>query len=165
MGILYISGMEAKLRQKLITCLLDYFGENLVSAVFFGSRARGEAKTDSDYDIFLVAEDLPKRPFDRNRYIRKALFLKFDYRISIHAKTTEEFERGFPPLYLDLGLDGQVLYDTKNYLTNKLARIREIIDAAGLVRVERNGYHAWEWKKQPARGWSVTWEGFYDGSR
>ena len=50
MGIFYISGMEVKLKQKLIHCLLDYFGENLVSAVFFGSRARGEAKIASDYD-------------------------------------------------------------------------------------------------------------------
>lgn len=104
--------------------------------VFFGSRARGEAKIDSDYDIFLVAKELPKRPLERNRYIRKAVFLKFDSRISIHARTQQEFERGFPPLYLDLGLDGQVWYDTENYLTNKLARIRGIIDEAGLVRVK-----------------------------
>jgi predicted nucleotidyltransferase len=157
--------METKLKQKLINCLKEYFGDNLVAVVFFGSRARGEAQTTSDYDIFVVANDLPRRPFERHRYVKKAISLKFDQKICIHAKTKKEFESGFPPLYLDLGVDGQILYDTDNYMKEKLLRIQEIIKQAGLFRVKRNGYHVWEWKKQPGPHWSITWEGFYDRSR
>ncbi len=154
--------MEKKVKEKLINYFKDYFGDNLVSIVFFGSRARGEAQPTSDYDIFLIAKELPESPLERQSYVRKAISLKFDQRISIHAKTVKEFESGFPPLYLDLGVDGQILYDVDNYMKQKLNRIQEIIKEAGLYRVKRNGYHAWEWKKQPGPHWSITWEGFRD---
>lgn len=163
--IAYIISMEVEIRQKLIDCLRDYFGTNLVSVVSFGSRARGEAKAASDYDLFLVAGELPKRPLERNRFVRKSVFLKFDERISIHAKTKDEFENGFPPLYLDLGVDGQILYDTDNYMHTKLYRIQQIIAEAGLYRIKKSGYYVWEWKKQPDKGWSVTWGGYDDGPR
>lgn len=88
--------------------------------------------------------------------------LKFDQKISVYAKTKKECESGLPPLYLDLGVDGQILYDTNDYMREKLLRIQEIIQEAGLYRVRRNGYHTWEWKKQPGLEWSLTWEGFYD---
>lgn len=142
-----------------------YFKENLISVVFFGSRARGESRLASDYDIFLIAKELPKKILQRQSYVRKAISMKFEQRISIHAKTKEEFERGFPPAYLDLGMDGQILYDINDYMYEKLFRIREIIKEAGLYRVKRNGYHMWEWKNPPRRNWSVTWDGFYDGPR
>ncbi|MFQ5750638.1 MAG: nucleotidyltransferase domain-containing protein [bacterium] len=57
--------MESKLKQKLINCLRDYFEANLIAVVLFGSRARGEAKSVSDYDLFLVAHNLPKRFLER----------------------------------------------------------------------------------------------------
>ncbi|MFQ5823788.1 MAG: nucleotidyltransferase domain-containing protein [bacterium] len=154
--------MEKKLKQKLINYFKNYFGDNLISIVFFGSRVRAEARLTSDYDIFLFTKELPKRPLERQKFVRKAISLKFDQRISIHAKTKKEFESGFPPLYLDLGVDGQILYDSDNYIQKKLLRIQEIIKEAGLYRVKRNGYHAWEWKNQPGPYWSITWDGFYD---
>ena len=156
--------METKVRKNLIHYLCDYFGEALVSVVFFGSRARGEAKAASDYDIFLVAKNLPKRPFERHRFVRKAVAFKFDQKISIYAKTKKEFEGGFPPLYLDLGVDGQILYDIERYMQQRLHRVREIIKSAGLYRIKRNGYYLWQWENQPGRQWSITWEGFYDGT-
>ena len=156
--------MKQSFQARLVQCLREYFGDALIAVVLFGSRARGEAKGASDYDIFLLVRTLPERPLERQRFVRKAIFLKFEERISIHAKTPEEFERGFPPLYLDLAVDGQILYDTHGYMRTRLQRIRHIIQEAGLYRVKRNGYYIWEWKKQPGRGWSITWEGFRDGS-
>ena len=35
-------------------------GDNLVSVILFGSRARGEAQPDSDVDLLLVVQDLHK---------------------------------------------------------------------------------------------------------
>lgn len=157
--------MKPDFKKKLIQCLKERFGEDLIAVVLFGSHARGDARADSDYDIFIVVKGLPKRPLERNSYVRKAVAFKFDERISIHAKTPEEFEKGFPPLYLDLAVDGKILYDTKNYMQKKLQRIQEIIKEAGLYRVKRNGYYVWEWKTQPGPHWSITWEGFHDRSR
>ncbi|HEX9653074.1 MAG TPA: nucleotidyltransferase domain-containing protein [bacterium] len=156
--------MQTTLENQLATCLINYFGDNLISAVLFGSRARGDAQVGSDYDIFLVAKNLPKRILERQSYIRKAVALKFEYRISLYAKTKGEFEKGFPPLYLDLAVDGKILYDRNQYMKKKLRRVKEIIRKAGLYRVKRNGYHSWEWTQQPGVNWAITWDGFYDGN-
>jgi predicted nucleotidyltransferase len=37
----------------------EKFGENLVSIVLFGSRVKGYARRDSDYDLLIIARNLP----------------------------------------------------------------------------------------------------------
>ena len=77
------------------------------------------------------------------------------------GKTPDEFEKHFPSLYLDIGLDGKVLYDRDNYTTRKLARIREIIAQTGLVRERLSGGNMfWNWNRKVMRPWEITWEGF-----
>jgi len=75
-------------------------------------------------------------------------------------KTPEEFESYFPSLYLDIGLDGVVLYDRDGYTARKIERVREIIDQTGLFREPDNGNWYWDWKQPPEPRWEITWEGF-----
>jgi hypothetical protein len=49
-------------------------------------------------------------------------------------------------------------------MAGKLARIREIIEEAGLYRVRRDGELMWLWKRQPALHWAIEWDGFYEFS-
>ncbi len=44
---------------------LEHLGDNLVAVVLFGSRARGQGDTYSDYDLFVVARKLPLRRMER----------------------------------------------------------------------------------------------------
>ena len=86
---------------KLLSFLLEVFGENLVSLVVFGSVARGDYRRDSDIDLLLVVRNLPKGRFRRVELFEKAeeklekdlnaLFDK-DYYISFSPiiKTPEE---------------------------------------------------------------------------
>ncbi|MEM0011313.1 MAG: nucleotidyltransferase domain-containing protein [Candidatus Bathyarchaeia archaeon] len=61
------------LLSRLLNALLAHFGDNLVSLVVYGSVARGSARRDSDIDLLIVANALP-----RSRMERQNLFLKVE---------------------------------------------------------------------------------------
>jgi predicted nucleotidyltransferase len=45
----------------------EIYGERLERVVLFGSRARGDAHADSDYDVAVFLRDLTDRPAELNR--------------------------------------------------------------------------------------------------
>jgi predicted nucleotidyltransferase len=47
--------------------LADIYGGRLARVVLFGSRARGEARPDSDYDVAVFLNDLPDPWAERRR--------------------------------------------------------------------------------------------------
>ncbi|MBI4906368.1 MAG: nucleotidyltransferase domain-containing protein [Acidobacteria bacterium] len=47
--------------------LSDLYGDRLVQLILFGSRARGDARPDSDYDILLVFRDQPDLAVETER--------------------------------------------------------------------------------------------------
>ncbi len=51
--------------QALVEHLRRQLGERLV--VLFGSRARGEATEESDWDLLIIVEGLPRSPLARQR--------------------------------------------------------------------------------------------------
>lgn len=145
-------------KAQIVDCFKLHLGENLVSLALFGSRARGSYREGSDYDLFLIAEKLPENWWERIKFIRQAYIGKFPERISVIARTREEFLKHFPPLYLDLALDAQILYD-KNFLFPKLEQIKDLIEKVGLRRKSYKGSYYWEWERQPSIGWELSWEG------
>ncbi len=144
---------------RIVPCYEEYLKDELVSVVLFGSRARGEAQPASDYDLLIVAEHLPEGPLERTRHIRRPLKGQFRERISIVAKTRAEIDRGFPPLYLDIGLDGIILFD-RGFMTDRIDRIQAVIAEAGLNRVKEDGTYRWKWNNRPRSGWSIDWSGY-----
>lgn len=146
--------------ESALEVLKSQLGDNLIAAVLFGSRARGKRGKTSDWDLFLVAEGLPDNSFDRQLALR-TLLPKDAGGVSIVAKTKREFESNFPPLYLDLATDGLVLYDSQDYIKNKLIEIRGIIQKAGLKRTRRRDSLIWQWEKRPAGHWRIDWSGVH----
>ncbi|MFB0537793.1 MAG: nucleotidyltransferase domain-containing protein [Anaerolineae bacterium] len=142
----------------------DHLGPDLVAIVLYGSWARGESRPGSDVDLLVIARNLPCDRFERVTYVHRMVVGRFRRRISVLAKEPAEFEGYFPSLYLDIGLDGIILYDLEGYMTGKLARIRELIEEAGLYRVRRDGELMWLWKRQPAHHWAIEWDGFHESS-
>jgi len=49
------------------TALAEIYGDQLERVVLFGSRARGDARPDSDYDIAVFLKSLPDRWKELNR--------------------------------------------------------------------------------------------------
>ncbi len=158
-----MAAKEKKVEQvlrPLVESLKAGLGQNLIAVVLFGSRARGETRKVSDWDLFLLARSLPTSPMKRYAYVRGLSRVPLEGGISYLAKTQREFEEGFPSFYLDLALDGIILYDTAGYMEAKLRRIREIIRETGLKRERIPGGFFWNWKKYPGPEWEISWEGF-----
>lgn len=145
----------------LVKSLEHGLSEQLWGLVLFGSVARGEAKESSDLDLLLVADGLPEKFMARMRYLRRLLPGELRGAVSFIARTRAEFETGFPSYYLDLALDGVILYDRENYMQQKLTRIRELIQAAGLQRRRTDYGFSWEWQKPPKGPWRIDWSGVY----
>ena len=49
------------------SAMLDAYGERVTRMLLFGSRARGDARRDSDYDVAVFLEATPDWPHDRLR--------------------------------------------------------------------------------------------------
>ena len=124
--------MTSKLQDVLRTAL----GDHLVGLVLFGSRARGSAREDSDWDILLVAEDLPERSFPRHRFLIETLPPQLRSRVNLLARTPEEFEGQSSPLYLDVAAEGRIIYDPSGRIARRLENLRAWAASAGLARRE-----------------------------
>jgi predicted nucleotidyltransferase len=131
-------------------------GERLVSVVLFGSRARGDAKPESDWDLLVIAEGLPARYMERHSFLRRRL-PPATAGVSLLAKTPSEFESYLPPLYLDIALDGKILYDPRGFAATKLNYLRGLIEGAGLFREQTTAGDIWRWRKQPVAEWELAW--------
>jgi uncharacterized protein len=142
-----------------VASLKKILGDRLIAVVLFGSWARGDAREDSDWDRFVIAQDLPERPFPRHLFFVNQLPPECRAGVSILAKTREEFESLLSSLYLDIALDGKILYDPHGYINEKLTYVRDLLRQKGLRRERIGRDFAWRWEKYPGFGWSLTWEG------
>ena len=124
---------DSTLRQ-IVKIYRDYLGDALFSMVLFGSHARGEAKETSDYDLLIIAEGLPAKPVKRILFIRAPLKGQFDERFSIMAKIPKEMTDHFPSFFLDLGIDGVIIFDRDDFFKKLQLQIREIVRKTKLQR-------------------------------
>jgi predicted nucleotidyltransferase len=143
---------------EVVIALRAGLGPDLVAVVLFGSRARGDADEASDWDLLVIARDLPARAFRRHLWLKGLLPVNWRGRVAILAKTPEEFERALPGLYLDIALDGIVLHDTDGFMAERLARLRRLIENRGLRRERIQHDLTWRWERFPGFGWSLEWE-------
>jgi len=146
------------LSQQLVAALQAALGDRLVAVVLFGSRACGEAREDSDWDVLVIAEGLPEDPLERRQFLRQLLPRTCRLVVSFLARTPQEFEDHLPSLYLDIALDGRILYDPKGYAARRLAILRQLIEEAGLFRERTPAGDLWRWKNPPRGHWIMSWD-------
>ena len=142
----------------VISASRDGLGEDLLAVVLFGSRARGEASHDSDWDLLVVARSLPEKPFERRLYLKRLLPPGPRGMVSILARTPEEFEEHLPSLYLDIALDGIVLLDPQGYASYRLGAVRRLLAHLGLGRRRSDAGFSWHWESGAGDPLSVNWE-------
>jgi hypothetical protein len=132
-----------------------YFGDRLVSICFFGSVARGDATPESDVDVLVVAENLPR---DIGFRARQTQFIRDKIRGSeAHRKLRLEGRNAFiseillspeevkthPPILLDITDDGLIMYDRNSFLESVLADIRLRLKDLGGRKVKARRGHYW----------------------
>ncbi|MBI1802286.1 MAG: nucleotidyltransferase domain-containing protein [Chloroflexi bacterium] len=142
---------------EVITALRAALTDRLVAVVLFGSRARNDASAESDWDMLVIAESLPAKAFERHLYLKRILPPDCRGAVSMLARTPVEFEAAVPSLYLDIALDGQILYDPRGYAAERLAALRRLIEHAGLYRERTADGDLWRWQVEPAQPWSLSW--------
>jgi predicted nucleotidyltransferase len=138
----------------VVSGLGEGLGDDLVAVVLFGSRAR----EGSDWDFLVVARNLPERTLERAFRLKKKLPPLYRGEVSLLAKTPEEFVSGLPDLYLDIALDGVILYDTDEYMAKHLGFLRALIRRKGLSRHKDGHDLIWRWEEPPGLDWSLEWE-------
>jgi predicted nucleotidyltransferase len=143
----------------IVSGLREGLGDDLVAVVLFGSRARGEAHEGSDWDFLVIARDLPERTLERIFRLKMMLPTLYRGEVSLLAKTPEEFMAGLPDLYLDIALDGVILYDTNEYMAKRLEFLRSLIRRQRLHREREGRDLIWRWEHPPGPDWSLEWEG------
>jgi predicted nucleotidyltransferase len=67
------------------TALDEVYGRRLERVVLYGSRARGEARPDSDYDVAVFLHDIPDRGREMDRLADLATGILYDLGGVIHA--------------------------------------------------------------------------------
>ncbi|MBI2875331.1 MAG: nucleotidyltransferase domain-containing protein [Candidatus Tectomicrobia bacterium] len=153
----WISYPQQETLKQAIMALQAALGDGLMSVVLFGSRSRGEAHEGSDWDLLIIAEGLPEKPFERRLFLKRLLPPGCVEAVSFLARTPEEFEGHIPSLYLDIALDGQILYDPRGYATERLSMLRHLIDRMGLYRERTEAGDLWRWRKEPHGPWALEW--------
>ena len=145
------------LLEKVLPACEAQYGGRLVSLVAFGSVGRGVPGPESDLDLLIVANDLPRgrlarvsefRPVERalEPHLAEMRAAGFAPVLSPVFKTPAEVDRG-SPLFLDMVQDARILYDREGFMKRRLARLEERLKALGARRIWRG--NAWFWDLKP----------------
>lgn len=149
-------GLVQIMIDRLLQRLVEEFGENLVSAVLYGSVARGDFRPDSDIDLLLVFEELPLRRFARFQLIYPLLQEAErstvqdwkrgqGHRFSIILKTREEACHT-SRYYVDMTTDAVLLYDRDGFFGSVLDQLRARMKELGSRKITIGDRWYWDWK-------------------
>ncbi|MEI6670321.1 MAG: nucleotidyltransferase domain-containing protein [Acidobacteriota bacterium] len=151
--------------QPVVDELLRQLGARLQAVVLFGSRARNDARPDSDIDLLVVADGLPRDPIVRLTQLRKplaSLAAALPGSLSIVARTPAEVESNLTPLLLDVCAEGICLFGDA-YFQPLRTLARRALDQSGLRRQMVAGTLMWVFPQVRTPNWRLDWDGFHDG--
>jgi uncharacterized protein len=146
-----------RLLDRILSACRSVYGDRLVALAVFGSVGRRSARADSDIDLFLVADPLPRGRLSRvdefaavetevEPDLAAARRLGVSTELSPILKTPAEI-RLRTPLMFDMVEDARLLYDPSGFLHSELARLRARLAALGARRIWQGD--TWYWDLKP----------------
>ncbi len=144
--------------KKLMERIKEYYDNNLVSIVIFGSYAKEQNKTNSDLDILIVLERCKKSRQKRlQEFVEKiempleSLAMKLldegIYMDITPVILSKDEARYFNPLYLDMVEHKIIIFDKDNFIQSILERVKELIKSWGSYKEYVNGHEVWVVRK------------------
>jgi uncharacterized protein len=141
----------------LVAACQRQYGRRLVSVAVFGSLGRGTPRPDSDVDVLIVAEGLPRGRMARvaeftgveaelAEVLRRLRGVGITTMLSPVFKTPSEIEQG-GLLFLDMLDDARILVDRDSFLAHAFDGFRERLTKLGARRIWRG--NAWFWDLKP----------------
>ena len=148
--------ISKRINEALVRSCRNFYGESLVSVVVFGSVARGTQTYHSDFDILIIADNLPRGRMARMRdfdAVEHDLAGELDYAreqgwnvdIAPLFKTPDEV-RGGGYLYLDMVNDAVILVDRNDFFALFLDSYKAKLEAYGAQKHQWRGGYYWEIK-------------------
>lgn len=144
--------------QTLLTELIKYYAGRLVSLAIIGSYARGEARLNSDLDLYIVLQDQPAVSHSE----RTREFVKIEmglmnlenqmWRDGVKMELspiilTQAAAEHFNPLYLDMTDHAVMLFDRGGFLAEKINITRRQMKKWGSRRMVTAA--SWMWEIKP----------------
>jgi predicted nucleotidyltransferase len=151
-------GLCSDLR-RYVEVLERRFGDRLVSVVLFGSHTRGQGRPESDLDLLLVVDGLPRRRFERYRGLRGLAREVSDAFAAAAAPIllTPAEARQVKPYYLGMLSGHVILRDVGGFFASVLDRLQRRLAELGARRhVDQDGYEHWDLKPDWKPGDVVT---------
>ena len=129
----------------------------MISLIVFGSVARDEMRKDSDIDLLLIIDSIPKRRLERQEkfmevereveeYLNKLFDEGYFIDFSPIIKAPEEAKR-ISPLYLDMVEDAVIVYDKNDFFREILQNVRSRLKELGSKKVKMG--KKWYWLLKP----------------
>jgi len=120
-------------------------GDTLAAVVLFGSRARGSAHSDSDFDLLIVAQSLPDGA-QRRELALDIAEVGFDYGLPVQVVlvSTEETKGAVntgAPLMFEIHDAHRVIYDKDDFFRHLVNDFTRLLEA---WRVRRIKDRVWE---------------------
>ncbi len=153
-----LNGIYETLLKKLLNEIRRHFEKNLISVVLYGSMARGEVTKDSDIDLLIISDNLPKE-----RLRRQDLFMEMEKESDEEVKKiydkwgfypyispilkTKDDARILSPLYLDMVTDAKILYDKDDFFKNILEKLRLELKSLNARKIKVG--KKWYWDLKP----------------
>ncbi len=90
------------------TAVSEAYGNRVERVVLFGSRARGDADLDSDYDVAVFLRDMPDRMAEMNRFADLSTAILYETGEFIHAVPyhANSYNDEYMPLMHEIRADG-----------------------------------------------------------
>jgi len=104
----------------------------------FGSRVKGTATPDADFDVLIVASGINPKRHRRTNEIVQIKHCLSPLLLDILLLTPEEVISNFKnhnPLFLDIAEEGVVLLDKNGFLKGLINEVREYITIKGIKRL------------------------------
>lgn len=120
--------------------LEEFFEDALLGIVLFGSRARGEGATHSDYDYLVVVDQ--SVTIDRKLY-RLVDNVFDDPLVSCHVVKLPMNMDNVGSLWLEVAIDGIVEYDSNLRVQSFLRSIRKQVALGRWLRKVAHGHPYW----------------------